>query len=102
MLPNVVPVMGLWHTYKHALEVMFRIYLPLIFGRLFHTVLPGAMVPKKPKHVTLQCMCLYLLQAWPAVRTTCAAHARDKSASMHRHFQSLCTLVNLVIPMVNL
>jgi hypothetical protein len=99
-MPNVYPVLGLWHTYKFILEQVFQKHLPLLFGRVFHTLFPKAFVPKKPKHVTAQTMCLQLLAAWPSVRVEMAELANDNTLAQQHHARSICTLINVIIPAV--
>jgi hypothetical protein len=100
-VPNVVPVLGLWHTFKHTLELVFTRHLTLIFGQLWHVLMPDSKVPQKPKHVTMQALCLHLMKAWPSVRASMVALAQDDTLLQQHHARSLVTLVQYVIPVVS-
>lgn len=99
-MPNVVPILGLWHSYKLTLELVFQRYSRLVFGRLFHAVLPNSKVPKKPKHVFMQSLGLFLMFGWADYAEQFASIACRSDHPQRHHAKNMCILMNFVLPNV--
>jgi hypothetical protein len=100
-MPNVVPVLGLWHSFKHGLETLFHRHLRLLFGRVYHAILPKSKIPKHPRHFFLQTLALSLLTAWETYSRQFAEIATDEHNSQSHHAKSMCILMNYLLPKVS-
>ena len=62
-------ILGIWHPYKKAAEVVWRHWLPSFFGPLFHEIMPAAKCFKQAKLRNIAQFFTLCRLAYPSFKT---------------------------------
>jgi hypothetical protein len=103
----VAPVLGMWHSYKHAVNMVWKAYANEFIGPLFHKMYPGSQFRIQPSYLVQGTMMLSAIRiAYPLFREElkdALFHAEDDNwtPSSRAHVKNLFALCEYIIPTVS-
>jgi len=94
--------LGLWHPYKVACEVLYRMYARSVFAPLIHAIDAMSCIYRKPKLMRIATLMTQVRLAYPAFRDVLldALNRSDVAGPDRVHLRNIRDLFEYFIPSV--